>query len=219
MTAVSSVSVATWNATGIMSSSSYLCDLLDSYDIDIIGISEHWLFQYDLHFLDLLHTNYISHSTSDPDLFLPSNRRVGKGGLAFLWKKQLNGRITPLDIRSRYIIGIEIMIDPDQYLYLLQVYLPCKNHVSEIYRNCLEELESLFCQYNSNGIVIIMGDFNTELPSRYQNHCKMDRRGVDLVQFMLKYNLVAVDTLPYAVGQNLVMSLLTVIERLLLIIC
>ena len=35
--------VISWNATGIMSSSSYLCNTLNLKSIDICGISEHWL--------------------------------------------------------------------------------------------------------------------------------------------------------------------------------
>ena len=39
------LNILTWNATGIMSSASYLCDVLIKYNFDIYGISEHWLFQ------------------------------------------------------------------------------------------------------------------------------------------------------------------------------
>ena len=66
--------VMTWNATGIMSSSSYLSDALNEHSVDFCGISEHWLYNKDLHFLDKINNNYISHATSDKDLLLPVHR-------------------------------------------------------------------------------------------------------------------------------------------------
>ncbi len=74
--------IMTWNATGIMSSCSYMCDTFQSEGIDICGISEHWLYTHNLHFLDCIHSNYKSYAKSDCDLGLPGNRRVGKGGVA-----------------------------------------------------------------------------------------------------------------------------------------
>ena len=70
----------TWNATGIMSSSSYLCDVLSGKDIDICGLAEHWLYENDLIFLDQINSSYKCHAVSDFDLKFPGRRRVGKGG-------------------------------------------------------------------------------------------------------------------------------------------
>ena len=60
----------TWNATGMLSSCSYIVDILTYKNIDILGISEHWLRETDLHFLDQLHSNYYykSFSVCDRDL-------------------------------------------------------------------------------------------------------------------------------------------------------
>ena len=49
----------TWNTTGIMSSSSYLSDALHDHSIYFCGISEHWLYHKDLHFVDIINNNYI----------------------------------------------------------------------------------------------------------------------------------------------------------------
>lgn len=122
------LNIATWNCTGIMSSASYLNDLMINNDLDICGISEHWLYEYDLNFLNCINGNYTSYSISDPDLLFPSNRRVGKGGIGILWKKSLNNNISPLVLQSKYIIGIEVLLGPGSYLYIFQVYMPCKNH-------------------------------------------------------------------------------------------
>ena len=34
--------VITWNVTGLMSSASYLSDILTEGNIDVCGLSEHW---------------------------------------------------------------------------------------------------------------------------------------------------------------------------------
>ena len=46
--------LCTWNVTGIMSSASYLCDLLTAGEIDVCGISEHWLTLDNLFFLETI---------------------------------------------------------------------------------------------------------------------------------------------------------------------
>ena len=48
----------TWNATSVMSSCTYIVDMLKLNHFDILGISEHWLRDVDLHFLDQLDSNY-----------------------------------------------------------------------------------------------------------------------------------------------------------------
>ena len=88
------VNLKTWNATGIMSSSSYLSDCLSLKNIDICGLSEHWLYEKDLIFLNEINGNYMCHAVSDFDLMIPGHRRVGKGGVALLWHKKLNSRVT-----------------------------------------------------------------------------------------------------------------------------
>jgi len=50
--------MCTWTVTGIMSSASYLCDLLTDGEIDICGISEHWLTLDYLFFLDTIISDY-----------------------------------------------------------------------------------------------------------------------------------------------------------------
>ena len=74
---MSTIHVCSWNATGLMSSALYLSDLLDSEIIDICGISEHWLYPTDLHFLNSINPNYTSLGICDSDLIVYRNRTVG----------------------------------------------------------------------------------------------------------------------------------------------
>lgn len=49
-----------WNATGIMSSSRYLCDTLRKFNIDFCGISEHCLFVNCFKIIEQIESNYKS---------------------------------------------------------------------------------------------------------------------------------------------------------------
>ena len=133
----------TWNATGVMSSSSYLSDCLSSKIIDICGLAEHWLYEKDLIFLYQINSNYICHAVSDFDLKFPGRRRVGKGGVALLWNKRLNSLITPLPFEDDRIIGLQLEISPSFYIYILQVYLPCSNHPIAKFREYIDKLGNL----------------------------------------------------------------------------
>ena len=132
----------TWNATGIMSSSTYLSSALSSYNVDICGVSEHWLRDRDLHFLDCIDNMYISHAVSDLDLCEPSNRKVGKGGVCILWKRTLDKIINPLLIDDDRIVGIQIQVSPDELVHIFQVYLSCSNHRIRSFRDYIDKLEN-----------------------------------------------------------------------------
>ena len=68
------INICTWNATGIISSASYLDCLLKDNDVDVIGLSEHWLYNSSLAFLGSINNNYTSYALADPDLELLSRR-------------------------------------------------------------------------------------------------------------------------------------------------
>lgn len=58
----------TWNGTGVMSSSSYLCDILTQGDIHIFGIAENWLFPNNIHFSGHLSSDFNFHAVCYRDL-------------------------------------------------------------------------------------------------------------------------------------------------------
>ena len=134
MSSLKTFNLLTWNTTGIMSSCSYLVDVLRNRKVDICGISEHWLFEKDLHFSDKIDNSYKSHSIADSELKLPGNRKVGKGGVALLWKKTYDNKITILPIESDRIIGVQYEITSNCFLYIIQVFMPSKNHSIYKYR-------------------------------------------------------------------------------------
>ena len=76
------LNLSSWNATGIMSSASYLSSFLDHNGVHIIGISEHWLFNHNMHFIDSINSAYTGFGIADNSLLLNNNRNIGKGGVS-----------------------------------------------------------------------------------------------------------------------------------------
>lgn len=64
------LNILTWNVTGFMSSGSYMCDVLTEGSIDICGISEHWLFPHNEHFLGSISCDFGYHAVCDKDLIV-----------------------------------------------------------------------------------------------------------------------------------------------------
>ncbi|WAR21082.1 hypothetical protein MAR_015056, partial [Mya arenaria] len=144
------LTISTWNCTGIMSSASCMNDLLLSYNIDIVGISEHWLLPRNAHFISSVNTNYLSHIITDSDLNIMSNRKVGKGGVALLWKRELNYCINTLDIDSDNIVGIhrETLID--------HVIVNCCDNV----KSCAIIEDTKFVNVSSHRPIVFCLEFN-----------------------------------------------------------
>ena len=107
-------------------------------DIDICGISEHWLKPHNIHFLHALTSDYSVHAVCDKDSSL--RHGVGKGGVAIMWHKRLNNVVTPICIDDDRIVAVQVQISDAQYLYFFQVYLPCTNHSVAIYSDYIDIL-------------------------------------------------------------------------------
>ena len=90
-----------------MSGASSVSNLLKLRNIDILGWAEHWLSNTNVHFLDSISSKYTSFGVSDRDLCLPSNRKVGKGGVAIMLRSALSNNIPVLDIDSDRSCGIQ----------------------------------------------------------------------------------------------------------------
>ena len=193
------LNIATWNATGIMSSASYVSDLIMKENVHILGLSEHWLYQHNLHFLQAINSNYNCFGICDHDLDIPNNRKVGKGGLAILWHRSLDNQVTQLDIDSDRICGIQFRISQQLHFYILQVYAPSSNHPVQVYRDFLDYLRAIISMYCHNGLVVVLGDFNAHLQGgRYIK--PTDDRGSYLLDLMNYHNLVSLNTLPLCSG-------------------
>ena len=193
------LSFAIWNATGTMSGASYASQLINSNHIQIFGIAEHWLNYSNLHFFRSIHKDYMSHGVVDNDRLQPGNRTVGKGGVAILWHRSLNYNVSPLDIDSDRICGIQYKVSAAMYIYFLQVYAPYSNHSIFVYREFIDYLQTIISMYSEHGTVIVMGDLNAHLQG--QRFIKAtDCCGEYLLQMMNHFNYVSVSTPPFATG-------------------
>ena len=141
-----SLKILTWNATGIMSSSAYLSSILESRDIDICGISEHWLLERDSHFLSSIHSNFTGISVSDTS-GAQSGRNIRKGGVALLWNKKHNNKISQIDIYDDRLIGIQLQLQSGVYVFIIQAYLPSSNNGMCVYNKYIEKLNDIIHMY------------------------------------------------------------------------
>ena len=85
------LNIACWNARGIMPGALYVDHLLNKNDIDILGISEHWLFPHSLNFLGSINVKYDYVAVCDNDLCTPPSCNGcyarGKGALPYYGTK------------------------------------------------------------------------------------------------------------------------------------
>ena len=140
-----SLNIMSWNATGTMSSSSYLCKCLEMNKIDICGLSEHWLSPRNSHFLNDINSNYNWLSVCDTNL-LAQNRGYDKGGVAFMWNKKLDNHISPIQLDDDRLLGLQVHFS-HLTLYIFQVYLPSSNNNIELFKSYIEKLNELAGSY------------------------------------------------------------------------
>lgn len=158
------LSILSWNVRCIMSSSICLSSMLDRVKCDIAIISEHKLKQNNASYLDSIHPDYKSYTRSEStNTSTHCSRFLGKGGIAVMYKKELELSICELTyFDSSRFIGLEIRRPHDRSLYIFGVYLPSDN-IIQSYSTELYLLEDLVAHFSSLGDVIIGGDFNASI--------------------------------------------------------
>ena len=152
---VINLNIMPWNATGLISSASYLCDALKDKVVDICGISEHFLFPNNVHFLDNLNSDYCYHVSCDKDLSIPSKRRVVKRDVCLMWHTQYNNDVVPLSIDDR-IVGIQLQTTLCQFMFIFQLYLPCSNYHMHTYREYMDKVYDVWYSYSGSGTVLFI---------------------------------------------------------------
>ena len=144
----------------------YVDHLLNKNDIDIPGISEHWLFPHSLNFLGSINVKYDYAAVCDNDLCTPPScsgcYARGKGGVA-LWHKRLSHCISNIDTGDDRIIGIDLSLKNGTHLVIFCVYLPSSNYNNDFYFEYLNTLCDIYDQHSSYAQVVFLGDFNTQI--------------------------------------------------------
>ena len=76
-----SITLCQWNVHGVMFSTPYLSKLLNTYKVQICAISEHWLYNDNVNFLNTIDKDFLSVAVCDSSLDEYSSYRRGKGGV------------------------------------------------------------------------------------------------------------------------------------------
>ena len=95
---------------------------------DVFSLSEHGLFDEQKNLLESLSDECKSKvvCSEDNPNFIAGRR--GHGGVAIFWKQTLDDFVSPLDIVSDRIVGIQINAPNQDPLFILSVYFPSSNH-------------------------------------------------------------------------------------------
>ncbi len=173
--ATSTVSLATYNAQGIMTKALFVSELLEAYDIDVLAIQEHWLYPDSLPFLDTVNPCYRAIGRSDSSLDPYVKNRRGKGGIAFMVKRTLYNSITELDIDDDRILGIKLPSVGGCNIHIICIYMPCSKMPVHVYQDYLDRIQDVHDEYSSQGLVLILGDVNAEIQGPRCMHPKSPR--------------------------------------------
>ena len=153
------LNVTSWNCRGLSSAVLYLQVLADKSDI--ISISEHWLWPFELHTLNSILPGYSSYGCSDKRLSESSTLSRGCGGVAILWRSSLS--VSPVTaVNSDRCVAVQVHLT-DCSLSIISVYLPSSEYPLDVYKEHLLELENTISALQSDGPVLVTGDFNAHL--------------------------------------------------------
>ena len=151
--------IAAWNCRGLSSGLPYCELLVESHDIIII--SEHWLWPFELHKIQNIHPNMTGTATADNRLNPECSLTRGCGGVGIIWNERL--KATPVvGINLDRICAITIDCATTS-IPVISVYLPSTDHPTEDFHQCLHILEDLVNKHC--GPVILAGDFNSHVGS------------------------------------------------------
>lgn len=179
-----------WNVDGIMSSTPYLTHCLSNFDVHICGISEHWLREYNLNFLQTIDSNYTVIAKPVPDYNPFLYRNTVRGGVALMVHKSIS-LLSEIDTQSSRIVGAEIKISEQEIIFCFAVYLPASSRPFEVFNDHLEILETLVTVYSKRGRVIILGDCNVKVCGpRYQ--INQDRRTDAFGSLLTRLDMISV---------------------------
>lgn len=140
---------------------------------DIILIQEHWLFQSQLHLINELHDNinYVAKGVDINDPLMPISMPRGHGGVAIIWKTEIDHLVQPLNDGSEKIQAAEVKSATGDNLLIICVYLPAKgskNHELE-YQETIDQIYELCQKFQGTHKIIIGGDINEDLNSQITN--------------------------------------------------
>ena len=177
---INSLKLVSYNSTGLGESRmSYIREMLDQENIDILLLQETWLLSNNVQKLGTIHPDYLYHGISGID---ESELLRGRpyGGTAILWRKSIASCVKPITIpESKRVCGVSVQCS-DMTLLVMSCYMPVdnysKSHISEEFLDVCDAIECVINSHSSHSLVL-GGDMNTDV-SRCNAH---DRYFVNLL--------------------------------------
>ncbi|MEW8547754.1 MAG: reverse transcriptase family protein, partial [Candidatus Thiodiazotropha sp.] len=133
--------------------------------VDIILIQEHWYFDCQLSKLGEIckNLNGCGKAVDTGDQILPVQMPRGYGGVAILWKENIDHLVTILPDGGNRIQCVEVACQ--EPVILVSVYMPCRGlrENSDEFADCIAQLQEIYQKYSHSHTVIFGGDFNEDL--------------------------------------------------------
>ena len=100
----------------------------------------------------------------DDNPISPVQKPRGFGGVAILWKKQMDNAVTILPDCNTRIQCVSVKTEGKPIL-LISVYMPTKGKTStnSEFQECIDQLEEVVSKYEGSQDILIGGDFNEEI--------------------------------------------------------
>ena len=160
----SKIKVVAYNCKNIKTSTPAITELLKQNDI--LLIQEHWLFQFQISQIGNMGNN-INFEAKAVDKFnniQPSQTPRGYGGVAVIWKKDIDHLVKPIPDGNERIQCIELIDKFQKPLLIISVYLPTKGcHDLEEFQDCVDQLYEISQKYGRSHDILIGGDFNEDI--------------------------------------------------------
>ena len=162
--------------------------------LDVLVLSEHWLYEDELSFLDSLNDNFSVISCTSADNNIRERWKRGQGGVALFLKKTL--KVREIQTASDRLASVSLKIGNITFV-IVAVYLPSRNNDLKEYMKTLDTLKQFCVRHKSCGTkLLLLGDFNAHIKEDKLSQ-DWNNRGKRLQTFLSKMNLVAVNLSPW----------------------
>ena len=143
--------------------------------IDILCIQEHWLYRAEQKIIGELDKNmmYVAKSIDDENPELSMTMMRGYGGVAIMWKKEIDEKVKPIAEGGNRILVLHIEQERKP-LCLINVYMPADNKNQDLeYKDTLAQIDEIWEKYKDSHDIILCGDMNGSLHRMNTAHDKI----------------------------------------------
>ena len=149
--------MCSFNCTGLKSSVEYVTSLCDNHDI--VALQETWLLPHDIPIVDAIHRDHCAFATSSVDVGAGVVRGRPYGGLAFMYRRNIETQLTPINLGEDRLLGL-LYKDDHKSILFLNVYMPtqCNNNY-DLFVSTLGRAVAIIHEQGADA-VCLLGDFN-----------------------------------------------------------